>query len=209
MRILFRFILGTIGVVFLVAGIAVAGVSFGSDDAGYYTSPEYVLRTESAAITSDRFDLTPNPADWLPVGFASARITIRSLNGAPIFLGIGPSDAVDQFLAGVAHDEVVDVGAGGAELVVRTVAGVPAGALPAAQTFWDLSATTRDQQTVTWDLRSGDWKVVVMNGEGGAGVDVGVRFGVRLPGLLWVGIGMAAVGALFSLVALLALRRRR
>lgn len=208
MRALVRFLLGALAAVFVIAGIAVAGVSFGADDAGYYTSTEYPLRTGSVGLTSDRFDLATNPGDWLPLGFATARLTVRSRDGGPVFVGIGPADSVASYLVGVAHDEVTGIAAGGAQLVVRTVAGAATVAPPASQGFWDLSATTSDQQTMTWDLKPGDWTVVIMNAGGGAGVDASVRFGVRLPGLLWVGLGMTALGVLL-LVAALALRRRR
>lgn len=207
-----RLVLGAfaalIAVALLAAGIGVATLATGGDQAGFHFSPEYTLRTDAVALASSRIDLAPSPADWLPVGFASVRLVVRSLDGEPVFVGIGPADRVERYLAGVAHDEVIGLGDRATDVTLRAVTG-GAASPPASETFWDLGATTSDSQTVTWDARSGAWSLVIMNAGGSPGVAVAASFGVRAPGLLWIGIGIAAAGILLGVLAAFILRRPR
>jgi hypothetical protein len=60
---------------------------------------------------------------------------------------------------------------------------------------------------MTWKVREGDWSVVIMNADGSAGVDAGVRAGADLPFLApagWITLGggivlLAAAGGLLFL----------
>lgn len=204
--------LGAIGAVLavglLLAGIAIVTVASGGDDAGFHVSPEYTMRTDAVAIASGRIDLAPSPADWLPAGLATVRLSVRSLDGQPVFVGIGPADLVDSYLDGVAHDEATGLGERATAVTLRSIPGGGARP-PGLETFWHIGATTSNSQTLTWDLERGAWSLVIMDAEGSAGVAVAARFGVRVPGLLWIGIGMAAAGILLGLGAVLMLRRTR
>ncbi len=48
----------------------------------------------------------------------------------------------------------------------RAIAGGPPQGPPTAQHFWAVSASGVGQQTVTWEVREGDWSVVLMNADG-------------------------------------------
>ncbi|MCW5714661.1 MAG: hypothetical protein KIT43_09140 [Bauldia sp.] len=195
-----------IGIGLLVAGVGIATVASGGDEAGFHVSPEYTMRTSAVAIASGRVDLAPSPADWLPAGTAAVRLSVRSLDGQPVFVGIGPANLVEGYLRDVAHDEVTGLGERAAEVTLRSI---PGGAArpPALETFWDIGATTGDSQTLTWDVKRGAWSLVIMNAQGNPGVAVAASFGVRVPGLLWIGIGIAVAGLLLGLGSVLLLRR--
>ena len=69
-------------------------------------------------------------------------------------------------------------------------------------------------QTVTWDVKHGDWSVVVMNADGSRGVDTGVSAGADFPilsALAWGGVGgglvLLGVAALLIVAGTTAQRR--
>jgi hypothetical protein len=69
-------------------------------------------------------------------------------------------------------------------------------ARPAAQTFWAVSSKGTGPQTVSWDPRSGSWRVVVMNANASSGVTADGDIGARIPDLIWFGVGFLVAGLL-------------
>lgn len=144
----------------------------------------------------------PNP----DVGDLS-QVRVRADAGAtPVFVGIGPRDAVAAYLGGSSHDRMV-----GFELDPFTVryarsAGSTASP-PADQRFWVATASGPGTQTLLWDKAYGPWSAVVMNADGSPGVraraDVGLRFGFLVPG------GAALLGPSGVLLAGVLVRTRR
>ncbi|MDV8001408.1 DUF4389 domain-containing protein [Rhodococcus sp. IEGM 1408] len=72
---------------------------------------------------------------------------------------------------------------------------------PTEQDFWAQSATGSEQQTITLELQSGDWVLVVMNADGSRPVWVDVQagahtelFGLANPGVLIAGIVALVLG---------------
>ncbi len=183
----------------LVGGVALVVVfATGRDLAGYLTSHSYQLQTGSYALASDRIDLAPHSGDWWPSDLASVRFTIESADNVPVFIGIGPTDDVERYLDGVAHDQLDHLGLRRDDVTYRHFTGGAPSDQPANLSFWVLGATTSDNQTVTWDVEPGEWSVVIMNGDASAGVRVNAAFGVRIAILLPIGIGMIVGGLLFG-----------
>ena len=50
--------------------------------------------------------------------------------------------------------------------------------------------------TVTWDVREGDWPVVLMNADGSRDVVADIDLGAKLSFLLWVALGLLLGGVL-------------
>lgn len=80
-------------------------------------------------------------------------------------------------------------------------------ARPAAQTFWAQSQVGTGTQTVTWKLRNGKWRVVVMNADASphvvadAKVGTSIRDVLALPiALVAIGLGLALAGATVTLI---------
>jgi hypothetical protein len=67
-------------------------------------------------------------------------------------------------------------------------------------------------QRVTWKLRSGTHRLVVMNADGSAGVDVDAKWGVEIPWIFPLGIGLvvaAAIALVLGVVLIVAGARTR
>ena len=171
------------------------------DSSGFFTTDEFTLATGSYAVTSADIDLGARPGDWFPSGrLATVRLDIDPTEGQPVFVGIGPSDAVATYLDGVAVSEVSRVRADGT-VVYRNVSGTATPAAPLEQTFWVTSASGEGTQTVTWDLEQGDWSVVVMNADASQGVTVETTAAADTDLLVWVAAGLIAVGLMIAVVA--------
>ena len=89
-----------------------------------------------------------------------------SNNGKPVFVGIARTADVDRYLRGTAHTSVTDVDT--SPFNARATARVPppsARPVRPTQSFWAASARGTGRSTLTWDVRDGDWSVVVMNAD--------------------------------------------
>jgi hypothetical protein len=168
-------------------------------DAGFVTSSLHTYATGGYAITTDRI----NVGDPGMTGqrrfdaFGTLRVRAEGLSGnRPLFLGIAPSVAIDQYLAGVRHARLHDLG--GHASTVTVTGGAPA-APPGTHSFWVARSTGSGQQTVTWPVRAGDWTIVAMNADGSRGLGIRADVGATVPILQWVATGLL-IGAGILLV---------
>ncbi len=97
-------------------GLVTAGAGLGwalatqRDDAGFFTTPTVRLETDGFALTSDRIDLgEPGPDDWSDQELATVRVRADAVSEGALFVGIGPEDEVERYLAGVPHDVVTEI----------------------------------------------------------------------------------------------------
>ncbi|MFZ0014834.1 MAG: DUF4389 domain-containing protein, partial [Acidimicrobiia bacterium] len=177
---------------------------------GFFTSPTAQLATEDYAITSADIDLGSQPGDWFPSGnLATVRLAADSDTAKSVFVGIGPDDEVDDFLAGVAHSRVTRIRSGG-RISYSDVSGSDTPALPSNETFWAASAEGPSPD-LAWDLEQGRWTVVIMNADATAGVTVDASAGARTELLVPVAIGLLVTGLVIAVAAavLLVLAFRR
>ncbi|HUG63890.1 MAG TPA: hypothetical protein VMK83_01600, partial [Gaiellaceae bacterium] len=75
---------------------------------------------------------------------------------------------------------------------------------PGEQTFWVASSSGMDE-TLDWKPEDGDWRVVLMNNDSSRGVSADMSIGAELDAVLWIAIGMLALGTLFAGAAALAI----
>ena len=205
-----------VGAVTLVAGLAVSGIGASllwanatqRDSTGYFNTPFQTFESSGSAVVSS-VDLTmhPGPNDWLsyhPLGTLRLRAQVT---GGVTFVGIARTSAVDQYLAGVAYDQVRSVRVLPFGVAYRTFAGSRTPLPPATQALWVASASGTGVQQITWRPESGKWSVVVMRGDARAGVvaraSVGTNTGLVVPlgSLLLAGgvLLLLAGGALLGL----------
>jgi hypothetical protein len=183
---------------FAGGGAAVWGLSQ-RDGSGYITSGTHRLATSSYALTTDSFDVGVDAPNWV-FDDHFAKVRIEASSSRPVFLGVGRTNAVEGYLAGVPHDQIADFDVDPFTVDYQHQAGNARPASPTAQTFWRVRATGPGTQTISWPLEKGNWSVVAMNADGSSNVAVDVRVGARLPFLRWVAIGFLAGGGVVLLI---------
>ena len=191
------------GVALLVGGVAVGSAyAFGREDDGYFETSVEGIETTTVAVTTEgmRFAADPGSPGWVEDLFeADVRLRVTSRASDPVFVGIGPERAVDRYLAGVAHEEVDRLD--GDEAVLVELGGRREIAPPGEQAFWVASVAGVGTQELDWEATDGRWAAVVMNADGSRGVAADVDVGVRVDGLLAIGLVLGAVGVLLTLGA--------
>jgi hypothetical protein len=205
-----------IGLAMMVPGVVLLG-AYGTlrDESGFFQTSERVVSTNGYALVSPNAEMDMGPGDWQWVptgGRAAVRIQASSTGSEPIFIGIGPSDKVEAYMAAVAHDEVVDFGWKSGVDYIHFEGGAPSSP-PGGQTFWVSSAEGEGVQSAEWAIEGGDWTAVVMNADGSTPVSANLSLGARFDILVPIGIAITVVGVILLaggivLIVLGALRRR-
>jgi hypothetical protein len=205
------------GVVLLVLGSIAAIISFGllaggcgliavdqtqRDDDGFLMSRSEDFSTPTFAIVSERADLDTTAASALDAFLGTVRI--RSESERDVFVGIAPEEDALAYLRGVEHDVVTGID-DEPEYSRRPGTGSAPVAPPAEQTFWAASLQGTGEQTLEWEPEDGDWRVVALNADLARGVSTELSIGAELDSVLWVGIALLAIGALFAAAAALAI----
>jgi hypothetical protein len=187
-----------IGLGFLLGGLALIGVhALARDDDGYYTSSKEELRSSGYAITADRINLGAGVADDLPDDLlGSLRVRAESIQGRPIFLGIGRTPDVQRYLGRVAHAEITRIHYG--RVFFDQVPGRAPATPPGAQNFWVAESQGAGARRIDWDLKTGVWTVAVLNADAARGVGVSADIGAKIDWLIWLGIGLLVVGGVLT-----------
>ena len=201
----------TIGLAALAGGGALVGVHATQRDGdGFYTADPVELTTPTSALVADDVDVDLDGVTWLMDDgrLGDLRLSATGARDGPVFVGIGPKDDVAAYLQGVPQ-ATADFGDAGVASEPR--AGTRAPAPPAAQGFWEASASGSGRQTIVWPMESGEWSAVVMNADGAAGVRVETRLGVDTDVVLWLGLAVLAAGGALAATgtALIVSGRRR
>jgi hypothetical protein len=182
------------------------------DPAGFVTTDVHTFSTSGSALVTDPVELDSPGVGWLysSVVLGEVRIRITPVGSdSAVFVGIGPSNEVDRYLAGVNHTLISEFWGNR----VQTIEGGAPASAPGTQDFWVASATGPGDQTLTWDPANGSWTVVVMNADGRPGIGVGADLGATYPALPGIAIGSLVFGGVFLIGGVLliagAFRRRR
>ena len=192
-------IIGLVAIGLLVGGVALAVVhGTQRDDNGFLTSPVYDVRTNGYALVSTGVDLASHPGDWWPSDPATVRFSVDPVGTKPVFVGIGRASEVDEYMSGVAHDEVTALGGRRSDVTYRPSTGGAPSALPGAQPFWVAASQGQGEQLLEWDLEKGEWKLVVMNADASGVLRADVEAGAKVGFLLPIGIGLIVTGVLFG-----------
>lgn len=195
-------VIGTIGVILGAIGtVGVIAHAVLRDDDGYYTVSSD-LEARSYALTTDQIDLGQVSADVPDALLGKIRVQATSTNGKPLFLGIGPTADVNRYLSGVGYRQVDEISTDRSPRY-QTFPGHAPRSLPGRQDFWDVQSQGPGQQTILWDLKSGNWKLVAMNADGSRGVSINSGLGAKAPWVFWVGMGFLIVAIIAIIGAIL------
>jgi hypothetical protein len=185
-----------LGALLLVAGIALVVVHLTQRDKdGYYTSSTKQVSSTGYAITAEGLHLGDLPSEASDV-IGRLRVTATSSNGRALFVGIARQHAVDGYLAGVARSEVTDV-SGSAVTYKAHAGGAPVGP-PGREGFWQSDNSGSGRVTATWNVKEGNWTVVLMNSSAAPNVSAAVIVGAKTNLVLWVGLGVLLIGLIFG-----------
>jgi hypothetical protein len=199
--VVFGAILALIATALLVAGgfgLWAHGTQRDAD--GWFTSPWHRFETPTRALTAEGLrlgDVRGGPEDWIP-DLGPVRVSARSADGTPVFVGIASEAEVDAYLQGVNHTEVDELRVSGYEGTDRSGDRVPSA--PDTAT-WAASASGPGTQTVQWTPESGSWAVVVMNADASPGVDVDIQLGARAQWVFGVSLALFLVGLALAVAA--------
>jgi hypothetical protein len=196
-----------ISLALLVPGGVLLGI-YGTqrDSAGFFETSSRTLSSSGYALVTPDVEVNMRPMleGWIPTGDRAAlRIRATSSADTPAFLGIGPSDEVSRYLAGVEYDEVTDFGWMWEEVKYRHLDGRAPSSPPGEQYFWVAREEGSGTLTLEWDIEDGNWTAVIMNGDAAAAVSAGVSLGARFDILLPIGIGMTVGGVVLLVVGIL------
>jgi Domain of unknown function (DUF4389) len=191
--------LGLIGAACATGGaILTVGVTTQRDDEGFFSTSEERYETQTAAVTSTEIDLgRPGPDQWWSRReLATVRLRATSSKEAPLFVGIGSEADVEQYLSGVPHDEVDNIGFDPFKVTYRpqNTDGSTRPTAPAEQTFWVAQVSGSSTQTLTWNLEPGRWAIVVMNADGSVGVSADIEVGGKFDLIVAVAVGLLVGG---------------
>ena len=199
-------VLGSIAAIFalgtLAGGCALVAIDQTQrDDDGFVMSPSEDFSSSTYAIVSENAELDTEGAEWALDAFLGT-VRVRSESERPVFVGIARESDVARYLGDVERDVISDLE--DEPRYEREDGGAPAGP-PGDETFWAAKTSGTGEQTIQWDPEDGDWQLVLMNEDASRGVSSELAIGAELDSVLWIGIGLLAVGALLALAAALAI----
>lgn len=213
-------IAGTVAILIaLGSGLAGGALAFVDtsmrDDDDFLMSGTEELQTTTYAVSTENVQLHGDGgAASLPQALlGEVKITAEADSGSPVFLGIGESDEVADYLDGVAHSVLVDLEDSSGDLVpeYRDVGGGAPGTPPGEAGVWEAQMSGVGEQTLVWEVEDGDWTVVLMNADASPVIDADVSAGATVPVLGWGIAVLLIVAALFLalgvLLLVLAVRR--
>jgi hypothetical protein len=193
-------IAGLIGLGLVAGGIALAAV-FGPD--GRFDSKSQRLDSATYALLSEPVRLQSDAPMNSDYGGVKVGLHAQANGDQPVFVGIGPTGAVNEYLRDVPVDVVTEWHYSDSVQKTR-VNGASQPEAPTEQPFWLVKASGNDPQ-VTWKLRSGSYRIVVMNADGSSAVDVDAKWRVEIPWIFPLGIGLLVAGVLAIGVGILLL----
>ncbi|MHA7155578.1 DUF4389 domain-containing protein [Arthrobacter sp. TMN-50] len=133
-----------------------------------------------------------------------------------IFIGIAPQDDVGEYLAGVNHTVLKDVGFDPFRPVYRDVSASATPETLGSQQFWAASVSESGEQELTWNVAAGNWTVVGMNADATPGFSADLQAGfrselIRPPGaaILIIGLVILVTGLPLLIAGAIGLGRTR
>jgi Domain of unknown function (DUF4389) len=191
-------ILASLAVLGGLAALAGGGVALVFDQtqrdaSGYVMTGATAYSTNTYALVSDSYR-TGAAGDVVVARDMLGTVRVRTQSARPVFVGIGPAAAVESYLAGVRREVATRFDAARSDFRLRQ-GGAPA-VPPTSKRFWVAQSVGSGVRTLHWSPSNGDYRIVVMNPNGSAGVNAELAIGARFPHLLWIGIGLLGGSAL-------------
>jgi len=185
-----------LGALMLAAGgTAIWANTWERDDNGYFSAHAHRYQTHTRAIATESITVGSYVPTWL-----AGKVRLDVSGDKPLFVGIAPKATVDDYLARVEHAEATNLNLDPFKVTYVDHAGTVDPGRPAGEPFW-AAAVSGTNGPLEWKLRSGTWSIVVMNADGSPDVAATLGLGVKVPALLWSGIGLTLLGGTLLVVA--------
>lgn len=182
-------LLGAMGL--LTGGGALLWADRTQRDADGYLTGSTTLASDSYAVLTDPVRISGAPDVVTAVG--DVRIRATAVDGHPLFVGIGRSEAVAGYLAATEFTTLGSVADNRSGDRVHP-GGAPA-TPPGDAGVWTATASGSGTQTVSWPVGDGQWTAVVMNADGSRGISVRAEAGATAPAIGWIALGLLLAGA--------------
>jgi len=182
------------GVAAIGGGVLMA--LFGTDST--LTSGVHRVSTPTSALVTALDDIKDTNGFGTTVDKPTLRVSIPTADH-PVFIGIGRAADVDRYLAGAAVDKVTDLDVDPFRLKTVRQNGTVQPTPPAEQTFWVARGSGPDA-SLNWKISDGSYRLVVMNADATAAVGANGRFGLTIPHLFAIGVGILAAGIVAALI---------
>ncbi|MBV9832613.1 MAG: hypothetical protein JOZ82_13550, partial [Marmoricola sp.] len=158
-------LLALVGFPLLLGGLGLGwAMSTHRDDDGFFTTPTEQLSTQTVALSSEVVNLgKAGPDDWwADHHLATVRLSARSADASPVFVGIAPSADVARYLGSASYDEISDLHNDPFDYsLTRRGTGGDLSTAPTDQGFWTAQSSGPGTQTLTWDLQPGTYTAVI------------------------------------------------
>ncbi|HEU4319573.1 MAG TPA: hypothetical protein VFS66_05790 [Acidimicrobiia bacterium] len=192
-------VLAVIAAGLLAAAVAMVWLYIQRDSDGFLESRTVTLSTEGYAIASEELDFDGVPGDWLPANLIGT-FRVEASSSDEVFIGAGPSTEVDEYLDGVPHTLVANIGPF-TTVHYHDVQGFEAAEVPGAQDFWTTTASGESLQQIEWEAEPGEWTIVMMNADASEDVQVRASMAISNP---WIPLATAVITVLALLTTAIA-----
>ena len=177
-------------------GLATWETNAARDASGFINANTHTMTTAGYVVSSNEFAEIADRSYAGAVG--DVRLRATATDGSAVFIGVAPASAVDRYLTGV--DRTVVTGWFPYETDQLPAAGTAPTSIPTRSSIWTHKVSGTGTQSLAWHPES-DTTVVVMHPDASAGVSVTADIGATLPDLVWVAVGLFAVGGLLLVAA--------
>lgn len=191
-------IIGLFAAVLLVVGGFALWADGKKDGEGYLSTAGKPFAADTRALATENLDVNLDGAESVLDSdrFGTIRLRVDSRREAPVFVGIARTSEVSDYLRDVAHTTITDIDYDPFSADYRRQDGARRPAPPAEQAIWAASAHGSGSQELSWDVKDGDWSIVVMNEDGSPGVQAQISAAAKLPWLAKIGWGALIAGAI-------------
>jgi hypothetical protein len=183
---------------FLAGGLLLWANGHYKDADGYLTTPNQRFESDSYAITTRNLEVGAGAPGFLLKAdrYGTVRLETMAKGGKPLFVGVARTGDVERYLGGSAHSVVSDIDYAPFRARYDQVQGARPPGPPAKQHIW----AARGEHALSWNVRSGDWSVVVMNADGSRNVAASVSAGAKVPYIAEIAYVTLGLGLLFVIV---------
>lgn len=201
-----RFFLSLFGILFLLIGLVLTGagtfVAAAGGTQGSITNTAGTAAGNGNALLLNDFAIDTGGVDTSKV--VEMTVGARALNGKPLFIGLGSTTDVINYLNEVPRDVVTGISS--SQATVTAIPGTATPADPAVQGFWLASGQGASPSLVLPSATTGS-TLVVMNQDGSPNVSIEMSVGVESPRVFYGAIALIVLGIILIILAIVFFRK--